>query len=88
MWVPPTNPAPVWDNNGVMWVPYQSMSQPSFHPGWGEPRRHVLDRISRPVHDRLAPNRSGQGFRHQAVKPPAPGVQTGLPREVGSSFSR
>ncbi|HET7713776.1 MAG TPA: hypothetical protein VFK94_05970, partial [Patescibacteria group bacterium] len=80
MWVPPTNPAPVWDDNGVMWVPYQSMSQPYF--------RHALDRISRPVHDRLTFNRPGQDSRPQAVRPPVAGGQTGWPRAVGSSSSR
>ena len=88
MWVPPINSAPVWDNNGVMWVPYQSMPQSYFNPGLGEPKRHVLDRISRPVHDRLASSRSGQSFRPQAVRPPATGGQTGWPRAVGSSSSR
>jgi hypothetical protein len=32
----------IYDDNGVMWVPYQQ----SFHPGWGRSRRPALDRIS------------------------------------------
>lgn len=66
----------MWDENGVIWVPYNSMEQPSFHPGWGGSRRHVLDRISRPVHDRLVFGRSGQGHWNQAVRRGGPGGPT------------
>jgi hypothetical protein len=36
-WAPPLRP--IYDDNGVMWVPYQQ----SFHPGWGGQRRSTLD---------------------------------------------
>jgi hypothetical protein len=49
-------PRPVYDDNGVMWVPYQQ----AFHLGWGG-QKSAFDRISRPIQDRLAPRRSGQG---------------------------
>ncbi|TKC12035.1 hypothetical protein FA727_23635, partial [Robertmurraya kyonggiensis] len=66
---------PVWDDNGVMWVPYHSNVQPSFHPGWEGPRRRVQDRIIYPRRDRLAFRQSGQE-RAQAVRPPVTGGQT------------
>jgi hypothetical protein len=40
-WASPLRP--IYDDNGVMWVPYQQ----SFHPGWEGTRRSALDRISR-----------------------------------------
>jgi hypothetical protein len=42
---------PIYDDNGVMWVPYQ---QP-FNPRWGGPRRSALDQISIHAPDRWAP---------------------------------
>ena len=88
-WTPANaRPSPMWDENGVMWVPYHSMEQPSFHPGWGGPRRHALDRISIPVHDRLAFGRSGHRHLDQAVRPGATGGQNACPREARTSSLR
>jgi hypothetical protein len=66
---------PIYDDNGVMWVPYQQ----SFHPRWGGPRRSALDRISR-HEDRWAPQQIGQGHQADPVRPPPIGGQTALPR--------
>jgi hypothetical protein len=59
-WAPSSSnaPRPVYDDNGVMWVPYQQ----AFQPGWSR-QRPAFDRISRSVQDRLAPRRSGQGHQ-------------------------
>jgi hypothetical protein len=56
-WVPSSSNSPcaIYDDNGVMWVPYQQ----SFHPGRGGPRRPSLDQISRPTQDRWTPHQSG-----------------------------
>jgi hypothetical protein len=67
---------PIYDDNGVMWVPYQQY----FHPGWGGPRRSALDRISRHAQDRWAPRQIGQGHQADPVRPPPTGGQTALPR--------
>jgi hypothetical protein len=68
---------PIYDDNGVMWVPYQQ----SFHLGWGGPRRSALDRISRHAQDRWAPRQIGQGHQADPVRPPPTGGQTSLPRK-------
>jgi hypothetical protein len=60
-------PRPVYDDNGVMWVPYQQ----AFHPGWSG-QKSTFDRISRPIQDRLAPRRSGQGHQTRPVRPVRP----------------
>jgi hypothetical protein len=73
-WAPPLRP--IYDDNGVMWVPYQQ----SFYPGWGGPRRLVLDRISRHTQDRWAPRQTGQGHLADPVRPPPTGGQTAPPR--------
>jgi hypothetical protein len=73
-WAPSLHPT--YDNNGVMWVPYQQ----SFHPGWEGPRRSALDRISRYTQDRWAPRQTGQGHLADSVRPPPTGCQTALPR--------
>jgi hypothetical protein len=73
-WVPSLHP--IYGDNGVMWVPYQQ----SFHPGWGEPRRSALDRISSHTQDRWAPRQTGQGHLADPVRPPSTGGQTALPR--------
>jgi hypothetical protein len=59
-----------------MWVPYQQ----SFHPGWGGPRRSVLDRISRHVQDHWTLRQARQGHQPDPVRPPPIGGQTALPR--------
>jgi hypothetical protein len=76
-WAPPLHP--IYDDNGVMWVPYQQ----SFHPGWGEPRRSALDRVSRHTQDRWAPRQTRQGHLADPVRPPPTGGQTALPRREG-----
>jgi hypothetical protein len=75
-WAPTSsNPLrPIYDDNGVMWVPYQQ----SFHPGWGGPRRSVLDR-SEDI--RWAPRQTGQGHHDDLVRPPPVGGQTALPKK-------
>ena len=85
-WAPSSSnlPRPIYDNNGVMWVPYQQ----AFHPGWGGPRRPVFDRISRPVQDRLAPRYSGQGPQTPPVRPVQGTGQTGLPRQTAPPLVR
>ncbi|KAK8456102.1 hypothetical protein SEVIR_4G277720v4 [Setaria viridis] len=73
-WAPPASKpsCPMWDDNGVMWVPYQFVQQPYFHPGWGESRKSALDRISRPLQGRWAPRSSGQGIQTQPIRPVYP----------------
>jgi hypothetical protein len=39
-------PRPVYDDNGMMWVPYQQ----AFHPGWSG-QKSASNRISRPIQD-------------------------------------
>jgi hypothetical protein len=70
---------PIYDDNGVMWVPYQQ----SFHPGWGEPRMSVLDRVSRHTQDRWAPRQTEQGHLADPVRSPPIGGQTALHRREG-----
>jgi hypothetical protein len=78
-WVPSSSNVPrsVYDDNGVMWVPYQQ----AFHPGWSR-QKSAFDRISRPIQDRLAPRRSGQGHQTRPVRPVAITSQTGAARKV------
>jgi hypothetical protein len=63
---------PIYDDNGVMWVPYQQ----SFYPGWGGLRRSALDRISRHTQDRWTPRQIGQGHLADPVRQPPTGGQT------------
>jgi hypothetical protein len=74
-WAPPLRP--IYDDNGVMCVPYQQ----SFHPGWEGPRRSALDRISRHTQNSWAPRQTGQGHLADPVRPPTTGGQTALPRK-------
>jgi hypothetical protein len=60
-----------------MWVPYQQ----AFHPGWSG-QKSAFDRISRPIQDRLAPRRSGQGYQTRPVRPVAVTGQTGAARKA------
>jgi hypothetical protein len=87
-WTPSLHP--IYDDNGVMWVPYQQ----SFHPGWGGPRRSALDRISRHT-------RGSWGLRQterviwltrldrplQVVRPPCPEEKDFLRRRCTSPIS-
>jgi hypothetical protein len=73
-WAPPL--CPIYDDNGVIWVPYQQ----SFHPGRGGPRRSALDRISRRTQDFWAPRQTEQGHLTDPVRPPPTGGQTALSR--------
>jgi hypothetical protein len=75
-------PRPVYDDNGVMWVPYQQ----AFHPGWSG-QKSAFDKISRPIQDRLAPRRSGQGHQTQPVRPIAITGQTGVEMATGRNPS-
>jgi hypothetical protein len=70
-------PHPVYDDNGVMWVPYQQ----AFHPGWSG-HKSAFERISRPIQDRLAPRRAGQGYQTRPVRPVAVTGQTGAARKA------
>jgi hypothetical protein len=70
-------PRPVYDDNGVMWVPYQQ----AFHPRWSE-QKSAFDRTSRPIQDRLAPRRSGQGHQTRQVRPVAITGQTSVARKA------
>jgi hypothetical protein len=72
------SPRPIYDDNGVMWVPYQQ----SLHRGRGGSRRPVLDQISRLTQDRWTPCQSGQGHQDHPVRPPPIGGQTNLRRKV------
>jgi hypothetical protein len=85
-WAPSCSnpPRPIYNDNGVMWVPYQQ----SFHPGWGRPRRPALDRISRPTQDCWAPRQFGQGHQANPVRPLPIGCQTALPRKVQLPLNR
>jgi hypothetical protein len=76
-WAPSLHP--IYDDNGVMWVPYQQ----SFHPGWGGPRRSALDRISRHSQDRWTPRQIGQGHLADPVRTPPTGSQNALPIREG-----
>jgi hypothetical protein len=79
LWAPSSSPPRlIYDDNGVMWVPYQQ----SFYPGRGGSRRPVLDQISRPTRDRWTPRQSGQGHQDHPVGPPPIGGQTALRRKV------
>jgi hypothetical protein len=73
-WVSPLRP--IYDDNGVMWVPYQQ----SFHPRWGGPRRSALDRISRHTQDCGLHDKPGRPHQADPVRPPPIGGQTALPR--------
>jgi hypothetical protein len=68
LWAPSSSspPRPIYDDNGVIWVPYQQ----SFYPGRGGSRRPALDQISRPTRDRWTPRQSGQGHQDHPVRPP------------------
>jgi hypothetical protein len=74
----PDSLRPIYDDNGVVWVPYQL----SFYPGLGGSRRPALDQISRPTQDRWTPRQSGQGHQDHPVRPPSIGGQTALRRKV------
>jgi hypothetical protein len=78
-WASSSSNAPhlVYDDNGVMWVPYQQ----AFYPGWSE-KKSAFDRISRPIQDRLAPRRSGHGHQTRPVRLVAITGQTGAARKV------
>jgi hypothetical protein len=80
LWAPSSSspPRPIYDDNGVMWVPYQQ----SFSPGRGGSRRPALDQISRPTRDRWTPCQFGQGHQDHPVRPPPIGGQTALRRKV------
>jgi hypothetical protein len=67
---------PIYDDNVVMWVPYQQF----FHPGWGGPRRSAPDQISRHTQNHWTPRQNGQGHQADPVRPPPIGSQTALPR--------
>ena len=73
-WAPSSSNPPrlIYDENGVMWVPYQQ----SFHPGWGGPRKPALDRIARLVQDCWAPRQFGQGHQANLVRQPPTRGQT------------
>jgi hypothetical protein len=58
-------------------VPYQQ----AFHPGSGG-QKSAFDGISRPIQDRLASRRSGQGFQTRPVRLVATTGQTGAARQV------
>jgi hypothetical protein len=79
-WAPSLRP--IYDDNGVMWVLYQQ----SFHPGWGGPRRSVLDRISRYTQDRWTPRQTGRGHLADPVRPPQQAVRPPCPKK--SNFLR
>jgi hypothetical protein len=68
---------PLYDDKGVMWVPYQQ----AFHPGWSG-QKSAFDWISRPIQDRLAPCRSSQGYQIRPVRPIATTGQTGAARKA------
>jgi hypothetical protein len=72
-------PCPVYDDNGVMWVPYQQ----AFHPGWSG-QKSAFDRISGPIQDCLAPRRFGQGHQTRPVRPVAITGQTYVARKAAS----
>jgi hypothetical protein len=72
-----STPRPVYDDNGVIWVPYQQ----AFHPGWTG-QKSAFDRLSRPIQDRLAPHRSSQGYQIRSVRPVAITGQTGVARKA------
>jgi hypothetical protein len=74
----PDSLRPIYDDNGVMWVPYQQ----SFHPRRGGSRRPALDQFSQPTRDRWTPRQPGQGHQDHPVRPPPIGGQTALPRKV------
>jgi hypothetical protein len=78
-WAPTSSSSlyPIYDDNGVMWVPYQQ----SFHPVWGGPRRSALDRISRHTHDRWTPRQTEQSHQANPVRPPPTGGHTPYPEE-------
>ena len=79
-WTPSSSnpPRPIYDDNGVMWVPYQQ----SFHLVWGGPRKPALDRIARLVQDCWAPRQFGQGHQANPVRPPPTRGQTAPPKKL------
>jgi hypothetical protein len=84
LWAPSSSspPHPIYDDNGVMWVPYRQ----SFYPGRGGSRRPALDQISRPTRDRWTPRQSGQGHQNHPVRLP-PYRRSDRPAQKSSTFS-
>jgi hypothetical protein len=53
----------------------------ALHPGWSG-QNSTFDRISRPIEDRLAPRRSGQGYQTRSVRPLSITSQTGAGKKT------
>ena len=69
-WVSSTSDSfcPTWEHEGV-WMQCCPMPHPPSHQRGGYFRRHVFDRFSRPVHDRLGHHQSGRGADPVPVRP-------------------
>ena len=71
-WVSPISgfSCPTWGHEGIWMYCYPMLYLPSHHRE-EDRRRHAFGKVSRPVHDRLGPHRSGQRRQPAPVRPVA-----------------